>query len=93
MIVEMADDAGDRIFFVGENRTAVQTGRIGTVVAGGSDRLSKRVRAARTDQQTYIAPGFIIIQSVQRVTGGDARLAPRAGVEFDRTVQYQSKTD
>jgi hypothetical protein len=83
LVVEVAYDPGERIFFVGEDRTAVQAPGVGAVVTRGRDRLRERPRAARTDEQADVSPRFGFVEAVERVTRGNARLAPRAGVEID----------
>jgi hypothetical protein len=35
LVIEMADDAGVRIFLVREDRAAIETGRVDAMVAGG----------------------------------------------------------
>src|SRR5690606_33504471 len=39
LVVEVAHDAGERIFFVGEHGAAVEARGVGAVVAGGGDGL------------------------------------------------------
>ena len=39
LVIEMANDPGDWIFFVGENRAAVQAGGINAVMASSGDSL------------------------------------------------------
>ena len=39
LVVEMADDAGVRILFIGADRTAVHAARVLAMVAGGGDGL------------------------------------------------------
>lgn len=37
----------------------------------------------KTDEGRHIAPGFVVIESVERVTGGDAGLAGGTSVQVD----------
>ena len=46
LVVEVKNDAGDGIFFVGEDRAAIETGGIGAVMARRRDGLRERMRAA-----------------------------------------------
>ena len=83
LVIEVADDAGERVLFVGENRAAVEAGGIGTVMAGGGDRLGERVGAVAADEEADVAPGFVVVEAVEGVAGGDAGFAAGAGVECD----------
>ena len=83
LVVEVADDAGDRILLVGLDRAAVQAGRVDAVVAGGGHRLLHGRVARAAVQQADAAPGLVVVEAVQAVAGGDARLAAGAGVEVD----------
>ena len=65
LIVEMADDAGQRIFFVRENRTAVKTCRIGAVVTRGGDRLREGLARVRAGDEPDIAPRFVFVETVE----------------------------
>ena len=83
LVVEMADDAGDWIFFIGDDRTAVEAGRVGAMVTGGGYGLLVRRGGCATVNQTNVAPGFVVIEAVKRMTGGDAGFASGAGVEIN----------
>ena len=64
LIVEMADDAGGRIFFVGVDWAAVQAGGINAVMAGGGDRLLDRLFAGAAVQQSHRTPRFVFIEAI-----------------------------
>jgi hypothetical protein len=81
LVVEMANDARGGILFVGEHRTAVEATRINAVMARRGDSLGERLSPILADQQPHVAPGFIVVESVQGMAGGDARLAAAAFVE------------
>ena len=81
LVVEVLHDPRDRVLLVGIHGTGVQAGRVETVVAGRRDVLDDRKTPAPAVQQAHVAPGLLLLEAVQRVAGGDARLAARAGVE------------
>ena len=83
LVVEVADDAGRGILLVGLHRAAVHAGRVEAVMAGGRDRLLHGRLARTAVQEADAAPGLVVVEAVQAVAGGDAGLAPRAGVEVD----------
>ena len=73
----------DGILLVGLHRAAVHAGRVEAVVAGGGHRLLHGRLARAAVQEADAAPGLVVVEAVQAVAGGDAGLAPRAGVEVD----------
>ena len=90
------DDAGDRILLVGVDRAAVEAGRVDAVVARGGDGLlhgsagaCRRSASGRppvvtgADEQPDRPPRLAVVEAVEAVAGGDARLAAGAGVEVD----------
>lgn len=79
----MADDAGEGILFVGEDGAAVEAGGIGAVIAGGRDGLGEGVGAVAADEEADVAPGFVVVEAVEGVAGGDAGFAAGVGVECD----------
>jgi len=81
LVIEVTDNSGDRILFVGEDRAAIQTGWVGAVMTGRRDRLLKRVCGVVADKQPDIPPGFIFIQTVEGVAPRDTRLASSAGIQ------------
>ena len=83
LVVEMLDDAGDGILFVGIHRAGDHARRLEAVVARGRDVLHHRRRARAADEQPDVAPRFVFVEPVERVTGDDARLAAGAAVEVD----------
>ncbi len=83
LIIEVADDAGERIFFVGEDGAAVEAGGVGAVVERGRDGLRKRMRVVAADEQADVAPRFLVVEAVERVAGGDAGFAAGAGIQVD----------
>ena len=52
-------------------------------MARGGDVLHHRRRARAADQQADVAPRFRFVETIQRVAGGDARLAAGAAIEID----------
>jgi hypothetical protein len=74
----MADDACERIFFVGKDRTAVETTGIDAMVASGSDVL---LNGGRTNEQSDTAPRLGFVKAIERMTRGDAGFA--AGTFFE----------
>jgi hypothetical protein len=83
LIVEVFDDAGDWIFFVGENRTPIQAGGVDAVMAGGGDVALKGFAAANAVKDADAAPDFTIVEAVEGVTGGDAGFAAAAFIEIN----------
>ncbi len=82
LVIEMAHNAGDGVFVIGEHRAAIRTGGIGAVMAGGGDGLQVGL-LARANEQAHVAPAFAFIESIQRMAGGHAGLAAGAGIEID----------
>jgi hypothetical protein len=82
LIIEVSHDPRVRILLISENGTAVKTCRISAVVARRSNGLAERLASPRTDEQPDVAPRLIIIKSVQRVAGSDARFAASTGIEI-----------
>jgi hypothetical protein len=83
LVVEVDDDAGDGIFFVGEDGAAVEAGGVGAVVAGGGDGLRKRIGGVGADEEADVTPRLLVVEAVEGVAGGDAGFAAGAGVELD----------
>ena len=83
LVIEVSDDAGDRILFVSEYRAATCTGRIVAMVAGTGDDLSPGTVAVTTDEHLCVPPGFVGIETVEGVAGGDTGLATSAGIEIN----------
>ena len=81
LIVEVLDDARDGVLLVGLHRTRVHAGRVQAVVTCRGDMLDDRQAPASTVQEAHVAPRLLLLETVQRVTRGDARLAAGAGVE------------
>jgi hypothetical protein len=82
LIVEVPDDSGNGILLVCEYWAAVQTTGINAMVAGGSYNLLKRIPPMVTDQQTGFAPGFAVVQAIERMTRRDTRFAAAAFIEI-----------
>ena len=92
LIVEVFDDASGGIFLIGVDGTRRQTGRLETMVTGGGDVLQHRQRTGAADEQSHVAPGFAMIESIERVAGGNARLATAASIEIDRKAILLSRS-
>ena len=82
LVIEVLDDARDRVLLVGLHRAGVHAGRVEAVVAGGRHVLDDRQAPAAAVQQADVAPRLFVLEAVEPVTGCDARLAPRAGVQI-----------
>src|ERR1044071_6335552 len=80
LVIQVADDAGERILVIGQHRAAVGASGIGTMMAGGGDRLEMRLGPRAADQEADAAPGLVLVQAVEGVAGGGARRAHRAPV-------------
>ena len=83
LVVEVPDDPGDRVLLVGVHRAGRQAGRVEAVVAGGRHVLEHRQAGTPPDEQADVAPGFALVEPVERMAGRHARLAARAAVEID----------
>jgi hypothetical protein len=90
LVAEMADNAGNGVFVVSQNRATFQTGRFNAMMTRGGHGLLKRDDAVAsrslplqplTKQRADFAPGFVVIQSVQGMAGADARFAAGTFVE------------
>ena len=79
----MPDDTGERVFVVSEDGTTIETPRIGAMMTGRGDRLLKRLPPIAAEEQPDVAPRFIVVQSVERMTGRDAGFASGAFVEVN----------
>ena len=65
-----------------EHRTTLQAGRVKAMVAcASSPFVGTAPRPWTPIHQSHVAPGFVVIESIQRMTGADAGLASRAKVE------------
>ena len=73
----------DGILLVGVDRAGDHARRLQAVMAGGRDVLHHRRRARAADEQAHVAPRLRFVEPVERMAGGDARLAARAAVEID----------
>ncbi len=76
----MADDARERIFFVGKDGTPVETSGIYAMVAGGSDVLLNR---RGSNEQPDTAPRLAFIQTIERMARRDAGLAAGTSIQVD----------
>src|ERR1043166_2541889 len=50
LVIQVADDAGERILVIGQHRAAVGASGIGTMMAGGGARLEMRLGPRAADQ-------------------------------------------
>jgi hypothetical protein len=82
LVVEVTDDAGEWVFFVGEYGATIETAGIGAMVTGAGYGLLKRMGASAANQHADVAPSFFFIEAVEGVATGDTGLAARAGVEI-----------
>ena len=82
LVIEVPDNAGARIFFIGEHGAALQAGRLETMMAGGGDCLLERILFRATMEKTYAAPGLVFIQTIEIVAGGDASFAAGTGIQI-----------
>ena len=72
------------ILVVSEDRAAFETGGFEAMMARRRDRLLIRLPGRRrAGDQSDVAPGFVFIESIERMARADARLAAGAGVEID----------
>ena len=56
LVIEMANDAGGRILFVGEHRATIEASRIEAMMASGGDGLLKRENLGVADEKADGAP-------------------------------------
>ena len=64
LIVQMPDNAGDPVLFIGVDRTTVQAGWIDTVMAGGGDKSLAWFLRSASMKQPDGPPRFIVIQPI-----------------------------
>ena len=83
LVIEVLDDAGDRILLVGLDRAAGQAGGLQAVVARGGDGLLRGGLRGSAVQQADGAPDLAVVQAVQVVAAGDAGLAAGAQIQVD----------
>src|SRR5207302_4722863 len=81
LVIEMADDAGDGVLVIGEHGAAVEAGGINAMMTGRGDVLLERRAPVGRGELADAAPGFVLVETVERVTRGHARLAPGTFVE------------
>ena len=77
----MADDSSIGIFFVGTDRATIHAAGVFAMMAGSCDRLLVGGGIFTTEESADIAPGFALIEAVERGASGHACLATRAAVE------------
>src|SRR5580765_3792784 len=86
----MPHDPGDRVLVVREHRATFQAAGFDAVMAGGGDGLLDRldpVAAGRFGHEEFsnerpdLPPRFAVVEAVEGMTGGHARLAAAAAVE------------
>src|SRR5690606_21111966 len=78
-----SNNSGCEVFVISEDRTAIETDRIHTMMACGGDRLLEGPDRVVADQNTDRAPRFAWFEAVQAMAGGNASLATRTIVEID----------
>ena len=81
LIIQMPDDSRDRIFFVSIDRAGLHAPRVEAVMTGSGDVLINRVLVGSPREQPDIAPGFIVIQTIQRVTGRHTGFTARTAIQ------------
>jgi hypothetical protein len=79
----MSHDAGGEVFLIGQHRATLQAGRLQAMMTGGGDGLLVRFGRPAAMQQAHGAPGFVFVQTIQRVTRADASLAPGTQIKVD----------
>ena len=91
LVVEMPDNAGRRILVVGEHGTARGAGGFEAMMAGGGDNLLEwfdAIAAARLRHERFakkradFAPRFAVIESVEGMACGYARLTAATAIEI-----------
>ena len=83
LVIQVLHDPRDRVLFIGIDRTPLHTAGVQAVMTGGRHMLHQRVAGCATHQQTDIAPGFRLIETVQSMAGCHARFAAGTAVEID----------
>ena len=82
LVIEVAHNAGDRIFLVCQNRAPIEAPRVNTMMTSRRDCLLEGSSPIVAHKLTDIAPGFAVIEAVERVTRCDARFAAAAFIEI-----------
>src|SRR5690606_5422312 len=82
LIIQMSDNARERILLVREHRAAVETGGIRTMMTGRRDGLLNGTTMVASDDEAHIAPGFLVVETIERVARRHARFAAGAGIEI-----------
>ncbi len=83
LVVEVAHNAGDGVFFVRIHRAAIEARRLDAVMTGGGHVLQHRQLGRTTMQQTDVAPQFVLFESIKTVACRYTRFAAGARVEVD----------
>jgi hypothetical protein len=83
LVVEVTDDPGEWIFFIGQDGAPMQAGGFDAMVTGRGDGLLIGFRLRTSMEQADGAPGFIFLQSIERMTGAHTGFASGASIEVD----------
>ena len=75
LIVEVLDNPRNGILLVRIDGTRRHAGRIKAVMAGRRDMLHHRVLTRPANQQADVTPRLVVVEPVQRMAGGNTRLA------------------
>jgi hypothetical protein len=84
LVIQVPHDTCFAILVVGKHRATFETCGFEAMVACGGHRLKVRLSGLHAGDQSNVAPGFILLESVQGMTRADASLAAGAGIEVDR---------
>ena len=83
LVIEMAHNSGFGMLIVSENRATLEAGGFKAMMASGGDRLQIRLSGFGAGNQSDVAPGFVLLKSIQRMASTDTSLAAGADVEID----------
>lgn len=83
LVVEVTDDPGVGLLFVGADGAAVHALWFEAVMTGGGDSLLKTGGVIASFEKANITPGLIFVEAVKGVAGCDAGFATCAFVELD----------
>jgi hypothetical protein len=80
----VAYDAGARVFLISKDGAAFEAGGLNAMMTGGRDRLLEGVLFRASVEEPDTAPGFVFVEAVQLVAGGDTGFAARTSVQVNR---------
>ena len=87
LVIEMTHDAGAGVFFISQDRAPIEACRINAMMARGGNGLLKPTFVHDAVEQPHLAPGLVLIQSIETVAGSDTRRRQIAHLQAARAPE------